>query len=429
MASVGPSSSSIKKWICPLCQQPDSIIEDDSVLEEGEEREKKPLIEDIKQLIERANALEVEIEEEELLMIIYAKYQDWQEYIEDFIKNPYGNDNDNIGTSTVINIINYPMWKLSMFIKQATFIKVDSETLCHKLKRIKIGYVAHKKIQQYFKEWEIIKDSGIQRKTIKEDAVNILKEKEIEELPLQMNTKKITIEEIEKCLTDIDVIKEDSSYVIKNKLHKEIHESEKWHNNADKLIYQLKKYSDRYISEIPKELIQETKQHLCKSMDIFIKLNEEKMNSLIFQSSPYCLCRKTNDENRPMVACDYEEGCAIWYHLSCVGLDEHQPLPSKYCCPLCCLKLDEFYPYELPSEFKNQLCNNKTNLSDINIDEDKKRPHFKDLSRHQDKVSPNSPVVSLTSSLRHVEEIIDHLDLEDLMNLKKLIDDKIGNLK
>ena len=53
----------------------------------------------------------------------------------------------------------------------------------------------------------------------------------------------------------------------------------------------------------------------------------------------HCLCRRANNEDRPMICCD---ACNGWFHYDCVGL----PLPHRddagpreFCCPVCSAKV------------------------------------------------------------------------------------------
>ena len=59
------------------------------------------------------------------------------------------------------------------------------------------------------------------------------------------------------------------------------------------------------------------------------------MHALQEACQVHCLCRRPNNEDRPMICCD---SCNGWFHYDCVGL----PLPRggaaaahDFCCPLC----------------------------------------------------------------------------------------------
>ena len=53
----------------------------------------------------------------------------------------------------------------------------------------------------------------------------------------------------------------------------------------------------------------------------------------------HCLCRRPNNEDRPMICCD---NCNGWFHYDCVGLPlphKAEAAPREFCCPGCSAKV------------------------------------------------------------------------------------------
>ena len=53
----------------------------------------------------------------------------------------------------------------------------------------------------------------------------------------------------------------------------------------------------------------------------------------------HCLCRRPNNEDRPMICCD---DCNGWFHYDCVGLPlphKAESAPREFCCPVCSAKV------------------------------------------------------------------------------------------
>lgn len=76
---------------------------------------------------------------------------------------------------------------------------------------------------------------------------------------------------------------------------------------------------------------------------------DRELEKLAEYSKPYCLCRRTYDEQIPMLECD---SCSEWYHFGCVGLkapgsgnDDGDSVPERFSCPVCCLKSQTKYAF------------------------------------------------------------------------------------
>jgi len=89
----------------------------------------------------------------------------------------------------------------------------------------------------------------------------------------------------------------------------------KWEAECQELTMLLDRHAGQSIERVPAELLRRTSDHIDKATTIRVQVSREALERLIFQSTPYCICRQTNDSERPMLACEEEEDCPIlWFH-------------------------------------------------------------------------------------------------------------------
>lgn len=304
-----------RRWLCPGCK----------------EESNKPTLGILQSHLNRCQMLKVALSEEQEIQNIIDRYQEWSDHVQHQLQSH--ESSHLIGGDPELSLKDY---QLSGIWKQALVIGVDSREIASRaLSAMKVEK-SRPIIQTHLQE------GGPTRFDIERCRK--------EEIPLYIVAKKPQVEIIETFIENsVKVEDPELEDPLISVAKRALISVKNWDTECQQLSCLLSEYAGQPIEQIPSELLRRTHEHIDKATTMKIQVNREALENLIFQSTAYCICRQTNDMNRPMLACEEEEDCPIlWFHHRCVGLSETEAPPPGYKCPQCCCRKGEVYPYKLP---------------------------------------------------------------------------------
>lgn len=283
-ACIPTQTKSSRRWLCHGCKSSNHRIEQPShrVLQEH---------------LDAYRRLNVFLTEERILETILSQFHAWHAKVTEMlgVHENYQMDSKN-GTKPLY------LSELSCIWKQSMVIGIQCEELTERaLRAVKVAE-CRDRIQEH------LQDGGPTRFDIPRCRK--------EEIPLHIIDKKPPIEMV-RTFVENSVTSDDPS-----KMDPLVHTAKaalatvyKWEAECQELISKLDHHSGNSIEHVPKELLRRTNEHINKATTICIQVNRDCLERLIFQSTPYCICRQTNDSDRPMLACEEEDDCPIlWFH-------------------------------------------------------------------------------------------------------------------
>lgn len=315
-----------RKFVCPLCDDTCEV--------------NRPTHAELRALLEAARQLHAQVPEEAQLDAIIKHYQQWHGHVTGLLD---GHDASRLVGGDPGGLL--PDSVVSSILKQTVMVAVDSTALQERV-------VDHQKCEA----WRIrVRDLLLMGERVKKQIPKCRKE----EVPIRWNDMKPTVGDLQRLLAETPGFRMDhaqDSMVCAAK--SAISVCEKWAAEGRVVEALLGSHAGEPICHVPAELLERTESHIRRAQQIPVHVDADVLEYLVHQSTPYCLCKKTNEIDRPMLACEEEEKCPVlWYHYECVGLDPDIAPPPGYKCPHCCASEEKPYPYELPQKFAVDLAN------------------------------------------------------------------------
>lgn len=360
-----------RKFVCPLCV--------------GKSEVNRPTHAELRALLEAARQLHAVVPEEAELEAIVKHYQQWHAHVTGLLDGHtasrlVGGDPSGLLPNSVVDSI----------LKQTVMVSVDSSALQERV-------LDHKKCE----EWRLkVRDLLLQGEKRKHSILKCRRE----EVRIRWNEVKPTIEELQDLINESSTLRMDHQRdAMMCSAMYSISSCRQWAIEGRSIEALLAAHAGEPIAQVPAELLERTKSHIAYAQQIQLHVDPDVLEYLVHQSTPYCLCKQTNEIDRPMLACENEEKCPVlWYHHECVGLDAHSAPPPGYKCPHCCGAEGLPYPYDLPKKYAVDLVNQygvATLFGDIECpvkNESKSDVH---VNGGQNSFHESSPVVEETELL------------------------------
>ncbi|GMH44241.1 hypothetical protein BSKO_12175 [Bryopsis sp. KO-2023] len=313
-----------RKFLCPMCVPMCEI--------------NRPTHAELRVLLEAARQLRVRVPEEGQLNAIVKHYQQWHSHVTALLDGHdasrlVGGDPDGLLPEAVIHSM----------VKQTVMVGVDSTALHERV-------LDHRKSEFWRSRVQHLMLLGERTKT------RIPKCRR-EDVPVRRNDMKPTIEHMQDLIVDSAGLRidhtRDSMLVA---AHGAISSCQQWAAEGRVIESLLGAHAGEPIHQVPADLLERTSNHIKQAQHIPIRVDPEILEYLVNQSTPYCLCKQTNEVDRPMLACEEEEKCPVlWYHYECVGLNTDLSPPPGYKCPHCCAAEGKAYPYSVPQRYAVDL--------------------------------------------------------------------------
>eukprot|EP00210_Caulerpa_lentillifera_P004316 g4119.t1 len=311
---------SSRRWLCPGCK----------------EEANKPSIGVLQSHLNRCQMLKVSLSEEKKLKLVISRYHEWLSSIRRQLE---AHERSHlIGGEPNDALTDY---ELSLLWKQALIVGVDSREVANRA-------LSAMKVEKYR---PIIRRHLQEGGPTRFDIERCRKE----EIPLYIVAKKPQVEVVRSFVENsakfdgdnpTTIVAEDPLMTLAKRALVSV---QNWEAECQKLSCLLSAHAGRPIEQVPCELLHKTHEHIDKATTMKIQVDRTALEQLIFQSTAYCVCRQTNDMDRPMLACEEEDDCPIlWFHHRCVGLSETEAPPPGFKCPQCCFRKGQIYPYKLP---------------------------------------------------------------------------------
>lgn len=273
-----------RRWMCNACVS-------------GAHRPEAPSHMVMQNLLAAFRVLKVSLNEERVLEALLYHFQTWHARVTEMLDKHEVNQTSNRDPPAVLDVA-----ELSCIWKQSLVIGIQCKEITERAIRATKVTQCRALIQEH------LQDGGPTRFDIPRCRK--------EEIPLHIVDKKPQTEIVRTFVensvqTDDPQLTDPLVHTAKAALAMVY----KWEAECQELTSLLDRHAGEPIEHVPKELLRRTNEHIDKATTIRVQVNRDALEHLIFQSTAYCICRQTNDSERPMLACEEEDDCPIlWFH-------------------------------------------------------------------------------------------------------------------
>ena len=277
-------TKSSRRWLCNGCKSAAHRLETPTCLT-------------LQNHLAAYRLLKVSMSEERVLEAMLYHYQLWLNKVEELLTRHEANQTADRDPAAVLDVS-----ELSCIWKQSMVIGIQSKDVTERaIRAIKVTQ-CRSIIQEHLQDRGLT-SFDIPRCRKEEIPLHIIDKKPQVEIVRMFVENSVQTEDPEKMDPLVQAAKAALAVVYQ------------WEAECQELTALLNRHRGEPIEQVPKELLRRTSEHIDKATTIRVQVNREALEHLIFQSTAYCICRQTNDSERPMLACEEEDECPIlWFH-------------------------------------------------------------------------------------------------------------------